>query len=630
MFFTKKRDNKKNIMIIFLAILLCLCDNKRVEAELSYNFTTKQITNGLSNEAKRNLQNNDKEDDDTKYYYNFDNERNSKTNNYSNNKINEEKITPTGDKNNEVKLNIGGLVEAQYLYVKQPSEYEADILPNGLQQSPAEIKNYSVVNGQNHVINVLGKIDVNPEFVHYKDTNKGRKKIITVGAKISQPFYNASKNTFPQLAPQEYIYVKTPYLQFQIGAVNSSASKMRVDAQKIASGAGGVYGAWWRYVSLPVFNTSGLSIQDANVLNAMSPVYILYPTLPNEAGFTTHTSAKFNHDIINNYFVYGPEGKNEWFQVDKNQSIYASGNMIDKNRDGVLNGGPTSIYWYQGEGTILNKPWNELTTKGPSGVLPYDDIDSLVWYQVGTLGKAGALVKSVSAMGLKTNNGWGEVIAGKAATDTDKDGMPDYFEEAMGYDSAKDDAMVKESDGYVRIEKYINWLGAMHAKVAGNGTLDFDLRSITRGFQDVKPAYSVLAAENGTVDLQKDGYTARFTPDKNFKGLASFKYTVKGNDNTEYTGRVEVLVEKVAGSGEQPRDTVSRDSSVSVADSTEKDSIPTRLTENFRLHGNLESMKVFDMNGNYMGSSTQNLPQGRYIVLQKIQGRTVNVVYIKH
>ena len=387
-----------------------------------------------------------------------------------------------------------------------------------------------------------------------------------------------------------------------------------------------------------------VNTHNRNPLDKINDIFVNNILYNFEAGFTTHTSAKFNHDIINNYFVYGPEGKNEWFQVDKNQSIYASGNMIDKNRDGVLNGGPTSIYWYQGEGTILNKPWNELTTKGPmlsaatawryvnsqSGVLPYDDIDSLVWYQVGTLGKAGALVKSVSAMGLKTNNGWGEVIAGKAATDSDKDGMPDYFEEAMGYDSAKDDAMVKESDGYVRIEKYINWLGAMHAKVEGNGTLDFDLRSITRGFQEVKPAYSVLAAENGTVDLQKDGYTARFSPDKNFKGLTSFKYTVKGNDNTEYTGRVEVLVEKAAGAGEQPRDTVSRDSSVTVADSTEKDSITTRLTENFRLHGNSKSMKIFDMNGNYMGTSTQNLPQGRYIVLQKIQGRTVNVVYIKH
>ena len=208
-----------------------------------------------------------------------------------------------------------------------------------------------------------------------------------------------------------------------------------------------------------------------------------------------------------------------------------------------------------------------------SGVLPYDDIDSLIWHQVGTLGKEGALVKSVGAMGLKTNNGWGEVIAGKAATDSDKDGMPDYFEEAMGYDTAKDDAMTKESDGYVRIEKYINWLGAMHAQMAGNGTLDFDLRTITRGFQSVKPTYSVSATENGSVELQKDGYTARFTPDKNYKGLASFKYTVKGNDNTEYTGRVEILVEKSANASEppeQPRDSseTAQDSSKTAQDST--------------------------------------------------------------
>lgn len=340
-----------------------------------------------------------------------------------------------------------------------------------------------------------------------------------------------------------------------------------------------VDGTWsWYYNAF-------MNTHNRNPLDKINDIFVNNVLYNFEAGYTTHTSTKFKHDIVNNYFVYGPKGSNPWFQVDKNQSIYASGNMIDNNRDGVLNGTTSNIYWYQGEGTILNKPWNELTTKGPmlsaatawryvnsqSGVLPYDDIDSLIWYQASTLGKAGKLVKSVSDLGIKTNNGWGEVIAGKAATDSDKDGMPDYFEEAMGYDTAKDDAMTKESDGYVRIEKYINWLGAMHAQVAGNGTLDFDLRTITRGFQEVKPSYTVSAAENGSVELQKGGYTARFTPDKNFKGLASFKYTVKGNDNTEYTGRVEVLVEKSAGTEIMPQDssvTSSQDSTGTARDST--------------------------------------------------------------
>ena len=316
-----------------------------------------------------------------------------------------------------------------------------------------------------------------------------------------------------------------------------------------------VDGTWaWYYNAF-------VNTHNRNPLDKINDVFVNNILYNFEAGYTTHTSTHFNHDIVNNYFVYGPAGKNEWFQMDKNQSIYASGNLIDTNKDGVLNGTASSIYYYQGAGEELSKPWNELTTSGPmlsaasawryvnsqSGVLPYDDIDSLIWHQVGTLGKEGALVKSVGAMGIKTNNGWGEVITGEAATDSDNDGMPDYFEEAMGYDKSKDDAMTKESDGYVRIEKYINWLGASHMRIADDVSRDFDLRTITRGFQEVKPTYSVSAAENGSVELLDDGYTARFAPKANFSGLASFKYTVKGNDNTEYTGRVEVLVESVAG-----------------------------------------------------------------------------------
>ena len=337
-----------------------------------------------------------------------------------------------------------------------------------------------------------------------------------------------------------------------------------------------VDGTWaWYYNAF-------VNTHNRNPLDKINDVFVNNILYNFEAGYTTHTSTHFNHDIVNNYFVYGPAGKNEWFQVDKNQSIYASGNMIDNNRDGVLNGTSSSIYYYQGAGEELSKPWSELTTSGPmltaasawryvnsqSGVLPYDDIDSLIWHQVGTLGKEGALVKSVGAMGIKTNNGWGEVIAGEAAADSDKDGMPDYFEDAMDYDRSKDDAMTKESDGYVRIEKYINWLGASHMRIADDASRDFDLRTITRGFQEVKPTYSVSAAEKGSVELLNDGYTVRFTPKA--KGLASFKYTVKGNDGTEYTGRVEVLVEKAA------------DATVSAVDSSAADTALTDSTTAIR------------------------------------------------
>ena len=369
-----------------------------------------------------------------------------------------------------------------------------------------------------------------------------------------------------------------------------------------------VDGTWaWYYNAF-------VNTHNRNPLDKINDVFVNNILYNFEAGYTTHTSTHFNHDIVNNYFVYGPKGSNPWFQVDKNQSIYASGNLIDTNKDGVLNGTASSIYYYQGAGEELSKPWNELTTSGPmlsaasawryvnsqSGVLPYDDIDSLIWHQVGTLGKEGALVKSVGAMGIKTNNGWGEVIAGEAATDSDKDGMPDYFEEAMGYDKSKDDAMTKESDGYVRIEKYINWLGASHMRIADDVSRDFDLRTITRGFQEVKPTYSVSAAENGSVELQNDGYTARFTPAA--KGLASFKYTVKGNDGSEYTGRVEVLVEK----------------------SAEADSTTTRLADKYHLRAEAVTVGVFDMSGHYVGVTTQGLPQGRYIVRQKVNGRILN------
>ena len=198
--------------IIKTLLLTCCfyCSNLAVSvAELSYNFTTKKFSNGLTEDSKKSLVS---EEDKEKVYYNFKDTKDK-------NNDDKEKIQPTGDKNNDIKLKIGGLVEAQYYYTNQPYEYKRDILPNGQRHSFAEINNYSVVNdGNSNTLNMLGKIDINPEFNRYKidDVNGKKTAIITAGAKISQPFYNSTKNTDPRLASQEYVYLKTNYFSNQL------------------------------------------------------------------------------------------------------------------------------------------------------------------------------------------------------------------------------------------------------------------------------------------------------------------------------------------------------------------------------------------------------------------------------
>jgi hypothetical protein len=60
-----------------------------------------------------------------------------------------------------------------------------------------------------------------------------------------------------------------------------------------------------------------------------------------------------------------------------------------------------------------------------------------------------------------------------------------------------------------------------------------------------------------------------------------------------------------------------------------QDTSTTRLAKVSPFYGPATTIGIFDMNGHYVGLTTQGLPQGRYIVRQRIQGRRLNAVYIK-
>ncbi|HOU68810.1 MAG TPA: T9SS type A sorting domain-containing protein [Paludibacteraceae bacterium] len=295
-----------------------------------------------------------------------------------------------------------------------------------------------------------------------------------------------------------------------------------------------------------------------NPLEKINDVFVNNVLYNYQGGYTTHTSTNFKHDIVNNYFVGGPSSgstDNTWFQVDKNQSIYYSGNMKDRNNDGVLNGTGTTPYWYQGTGTVLSSPWSEQTNllstisaasafrmvASRAGVQPWDDMDRLIMGQVQSVGKSGAMYTSQTATGL-TNDGYGAIASVEKPADADNDGMPDFWELAMDLNPSKDDAMAIGSDGYANIEVYVNWLAMLHEKVEANSSLNVDLAGYVPGWSKVSSTYKVSGAKNGVVSLS--GSNATFVPDMNYSGLASFDFTVTGTDNTSFTTTVYVLVLK--------------------------------------------------------------------------------------
>lgn len=140
-----------------------------------------------------------------------------------------------------------------------------------------------------------------------------------------------------------------------------------------------------------------------------------------QAAYTSgNTAGYFSHDIINNYFITGPStttSKNAYYQMAADQSVYATGNYIDSNKDGVLNGGSGNSV---GSATILTAPWAnsslEMATYtaaeaftyvlANAGAFPRDEVDAFAVSTVASLGTVGVIYTNQASTGL-SNSGYG-------------------------------------------------------------------------------------------------------------------------------------------------------------------------------------------------------------------------------
>nr|WP_294906721.1 LamG-like jellyroll fold domain-containing protein [uncultured Lacibacter sp.] len=190
-------------------------------------------------------------------------------------------------------------------------------------------------------------------------------------------------------------------------------------------------------------------------------------------------------NIINNYFMSGPltppseaspfsRGTGSFF-------LYGAGNYYDNNRNGILDGDEvpynssatgypgiadegfkTSPFPYPAANPTMSaaQAYDYVMNNAGSNYPRRDQLDGLLISEVASKGVDGFYVYRETDLPF-TNGGVGQVFNAPAPTDTDKDGMPDAWEDANGLNknNAADAITFSTSmPQYLNIEVYINSL----------------------------------------------------------------------------------------------------------------------------------------------------------------------------
>jgi hypothetical protein len=185
-----------------------------------------------------------------------------------------------------------------------------------------------------------------------------------------------------------------------------------------------------------------------------------------------HSAADHWAVLENNYFIKGPSSNNRFAGEFKlTDHLYQSGNYIDMDRDGKLNGRlATPLDFGAGpDAPILEK---ETAIRPPVPVtvdtaeaayhkvvagagcsLRRDTVDARLVADVTSLGKQGSTIEDPAEIG-----GFGTIQGGPPAAGPEKDGIPAAWKKAHGQDplEAKAGGSRSGAEGYTELETYLN------------------------------------------------------------------------------------------------------------------------------------------------------------------------------
>ncbi len=183
-----------------------------------------------------------------------------------------------------------------------------------------------------------------------------------------------------------------------------------------------------------------------------------------------HSAAEHSQDLINNYFIAGPNSGNNFVgEFAATDHVYQTGNYVDMNKDGKLNGRLVlDSDFVHAKATIEHSRQNaamdiahiESAEEAYMKVLlsavaskhRYAVDDRIICY-LQSLGKDGKIFKTEADAG-----GQGPINGGTTPKDTDGDGIPDDWEKAhnLNVNNAADGKAFANGSGYTNLEVYLN------------------------------------------------------------------------------------------------------------------------------------------------------------------------------
>jgi autotransporter-associated beta strand protein len=299
----------------------------------------------------------------------------------------------------------------------------------------------------------------------------------------------------------------------------------------------------------------------------------------------SNSGANWNANVRGSYFV-SPPGNTHSVALEKallqnngqpNFHLYIDDSAMDGDGDGVLSVSKTGYALASGSYGVSATPF---ATAG----IPVTRDDYLTAYKK-VLSLAGPVrMDSDPSMSLRdelntilvnnvvqqkrfhvnapsktgaSNGGFGTLNSLPPPIDTDQDGMPDYWESTLGWNSNLDDhtnavpAGAFVPVGYTRLEEYLQYLMMPHTAMAKStvavpNAIDVDLHKYTLGFTNKLPVtYTIANVTNGTAYVT-NGYLAHFIPTTGFSGRARFDFTVTDGDGSTWTQTFAVLVSSVS------------------------------------------------------------------------------------